>query len=82
MLAEFKVRLLQSIKVLSNYEFIFEVHLIYHRFWRGLYCRFESGVHPRENLEEIVLATADQNSSLDDHINFLHKVLIEIFSYI
>lgn len=43
------------------------------RFWRGLYCRFESGVHPRENVEEIVLATANNSSSLEDHINFLQK---------
>ena len=26
-------------------------------FWRGLYCRFESGVHPRESIADILLAT-------------------------
>lgn len=43
------------------------------RFWRGLYCRFESGVHPRENLEDIILSTVDHTTSLEDHINFLLK---------
>ncbi|XP_065201150.1 myotubularin-related protein 6 isoform X2 [Planococcus citri] len=43
------------------------------RFWRGLYCRFEPGVHPRENIEDIVLAISDHSSSLEDHINFLQK---------
>lgn len=44
------------------------------RFWRGLFCRFENGVHPREILEDVVLATVDHSSSLEDHINFLQKV--------
>ena len=26
-------------------------------FWRGLYCRFESGVHPRESIADVMLAT-------------------------
>ena len=26
-------------------------------FWRGLYCRFESGVHPRESVADVLLAT-------------------------
>ena len=25
-------------------------------FWRGLYCRFESGVHPRESIADVLLA--------------------------
>ncbi|XKL64032.1 hypothetical protein PGB90_004118 [Kerria lacca] len=43
------------------------------RFWKGLYCRFENGVHPREKIDEIVLAMTDHNNSLEDHINFLQK---------
>lgn len=27
------------------------------QFWRGLYCRFESGVHPRESIADVILAT-------------------------
>ncbi|KAI5739479.1 hypothetical protein M8J77_019748 [Diaphorina citri] len=48
------------------------------RFWRGMFCRFENGVHPRENLADVLLATRDHSSSLDDHVKFLQK---RIFSF-
>uniref|UniRef100_A0A8D8QWN0 Phosphatidylinositol-3,5-bisphosphate 3-phosphatase n=1 Tax=Cacopsylla melanoneura TaxID=428564 RepID=A0A8D8QWN0_9HEMI len=48
------------------------------RFWRGMYCRFENGVHPKENLADVLLATRDHTSSLDDHVKFLQK---RIFSF-
>ena len=44
------------------------------RFWRGLYCRFENGVHPRESLADLLIATRDHSSSLEDHIRLLQKV--------
>lgn len=44
------------------------------RFWRGMYCRYESGVHPREPLGDLLLATCDHSFSLDDHIKYLTKV--------
>ena len=35
-------------------------------FWRGLYCRFESGVHPRESIADVLLANRYiQRSSCD-----------------
>ncbi|KAL1114919.1 hypothetical protein AAG570_007743 [Ranatra chinensis] len=43
------------------------------RFWRGMYCRFEGGVHPRENLGDLLLATVDHSNSLEDHFKFLQK---------
>ncbi|XP_066999700.1 myotubularin-related protein 8 isoform X2 [Anabrus simplex] len=43
------------------------------RFWRGMYCRFENGVHPREPLGDLLLATCDHSSSLEDHIRLLTK---------
>ncbi|XP_021924454.1 myotubularin-related protein 8 isoform X7 [Zootermopsis nevadensis] len=43
------------------------------KFWRGMYCRFESGVHPREPLGDLLLATCDHSSSLEDHIRLLTK---------
>lgn len=43
-------------------------------FWRGMYCRFESGVHPREPLGDLLLATCDHSASLEDHIKLLTKV--------
>lgn len=44
------------------------------RFWRGMYCRFEVGVHPREPQADLLLATCDHSSSLDNHIKYLAKV--------
>lgn len=43
------------------------------KFWRGMYCCFESGVHPREPLGDLLLATCDHSASLDDHIHLLTK---------
>lgn len=44
------------------------------RFWRGMYGRFESGVHPREPLGDLLLASRDHCSSLEDHVQNLAKV--------
>ena len=41
------------------------------KFWREMYCRFESGVHPREPIKEILHASADHSTALKDHINLL-----------
>lgn len=43
------------------------------RFWRGMYCRFEGGVHPREAMGDILLATCDHSTSLQEHIKLLQK---------
>ncbi|KAF7280256.1 hypothetical protein GWI33_006252 [Rhynchophorus ferrugineus] len=43
------------------------------KFWRGMYCRFESGVHPRESMADLLLATSDHSFSLDDHVKYLTK---------
>lgn len=43
------------------------------RFWRGMYNRFENGVHPREDLGDILVATKDHISSLEDHVQLLEK---------
>lgn len=45
------------------------------RFWRGMYGRFESGVHPREPLGDMLLASRDHCSSLEDHVQHLTKVI-------
>jgi myotubularin-related protein 6/7/8 len=42
-------------------------------FWRGLYCRFESGVHPRESVADVLLATRDHSASMELHIGHLQK---------
>ncbi|KAI8440776.1 hypothetical protein MSG28_009104 [Choristoneura fumiferana] len=38
-----------------------------------MYCRHESGVHPREPLGDLLPAAADHCSALDHHINYLAK---------
>ena len=44
------------------------------RFWRGMYCRHESGVHPREALADLLPAAVEHCSALEHHINYLTKV--------
>lgn len=43
------------------------------RFWRGMYGRFESGVHPRESINDLLLASQDHTNSLEDHVQHLTK---------
>lgn len=66
----------QNIKYdqLYFYRFEYLIIIIFIRFWRGMYCRFESGVHPREPLGDLLLATCDHSHSLEDHIKYLTKV--------
>ncbi|KAG7212570.1 hypothetical protein KM043_012869 [Ampulex compressa] len=42
-------------------------------FWRGLYFRFENGIHPRESYKDQLLIIHDHTSSLEDHIKLLVK---------
>lgn len=47
-----------------------------------MYSRFESGVHPREPLGDLLLASKDHSTSLEDHVQHLTKVsFIYIFNY-
>lgn len=41
--------------------------------WRGLYFRFESGVHPRETWQDFLQTTHDHSCSLEDHVKLLVK---------
>lgn len=43
------------------------------KFWRGMYGRFESGIHPREPLDDLLIASKDHSTSLDDHVQLLTK---------
>lgn len=43
------------------------------KFWRGMYNRFENGVHPREPLGDLLVATRDHIYSLEDHVQLLEK---------
>ncbi|KAJ8681848.1 hypothetical protein QAD02_017640 [Eretmocerus hayati] len=41
--------------------------------WRGLYFRFENGVHPRESYEDVLVTVSNHSNSIDDHVKFLGK---------
>lgn len=41
------------------------------RFWRGMYNRFDSGVHPREEILDTLASGKEHSSSLEDHIRLL-----------
>ncbi|CAG7722169.1 unnamed protein product [Allacma fusca] len=43
------------------------------KFWREMYCRWETGLHPRESLTDLMVASKDHINSLDDHIRLLQK---------
>jgi len=44
------------------------------KFWRGLYNRFEFGIHPRDSLDEILVATQSHIVTLEEHITFIEEV--------
>ncbi|CAH1963252.1 unnamed protein product [Acanthoscelides obtectus] len=52
------------------------------KFWRGMYCRFESGVHPREPQMDLLLATSDYVFSLDEHVKYLTDRISSMKSYL
>lgn len=52
------------------------------RFWRGLYCRFEAGAHPREPIIDLLAITQNHTSSLEDHGRQLTKTIQDVASKI
>lgn len=48
------------------------------KFWRGMYGRFESGVHPRESMNDLLLASQDHTNSLEDHVQHLTKRIVNL----
>lgn len=43
-------------------------------FWRGLYNRFEGGVHPRDLFEDVLNGKKNHIDVLKDHIAFMEQV--------
>lgn len=41
-----------------------------------MYGRFESGVHPRESMNDLLLASQDHANSLEDHVQHLTKRIV------
>lgn len=66
----------QSIRsvITASFSFVISLSIFFTSFWRGLYCRFESGVHPRENITDIVAQLKEHTSSVDDHSRLVEKV--------
>ncbi|ELU00050.1 hypothetical protein CAPTEDRAFT_222026 [Capitella teleta] len=65
----------QSIRsvITASFSFVISLSIFFTSFWRGLYCRFESGVHPRENITDIVAQLKEHTSSVDDHSRLVEK---------
>ena len=40
-----------------------------------MYNRFDSGLHPKENVGDIITAAKDHSTSIEDHILLLEKVI-------
>lgn len=55
---------------------VFRVMLLglVYRFWRGMYNRFENGIHPREPVGDLLAATTEHTQALTDQAEFLTKV--------
>ncbi|XP_050687156.1 myotubularin-related protein 6-like isoform X2 [Eriocheir sinensis] len=43
------------------------------KFWRGMYNRFENGIHPREPMGDLLAATTEHTQSLNDQADYLTK---------
>lgn len=48
------------------------------RFWRGMYNRYENGVHPRESVPDVLSAMKDHTTSLADHVQFLESQIASL----
>lgn len=47
-----------------------------------MYCRFESGIHPREPLGDLLLDSKEHCNSLEDHVQHLTKRIASFKNYI
>ncbi|KAK6168446.1 hypothetical protein SNE40_020977 [Patella caerulea] len=48
------------------------------KFWKGLYNRFENGIHPRENDVDVLSVYRQHSNSIEDHIALLEKRVMQI----
>ncbi|XP_073517117.1 phosphatidylinositol-3-phosphate phosphatase MTMR7-like [Phyllobates terribilis] len=44
------------------------------RFWRGLYNRFEKGMHPRQSVTDFLQAVKEETQQLEEEMEFMEKV--------
>ncbi|KAK3099384.1 hypothetical protein FSP39_003635, partial [Pinctada imbricata] len=48
------------------------------KFWKGMYNRYETGLHPREHISDTLSAAKDHSTSLEDHVRLLEKRVTQI----
>ncbi|XP_052076365.1 myotubularin-related protein 6-like isoform X1 [Mytilus californianus] len=48
------------------------------KFWAGMYNRYENGIHPRENIVDILSSASDHCASLEDHVQLLEKRITQV----
>lgn len=51
------------------------------QFWRGLYNRFEVGVHPRDLFEDVLNAKLSHIEVLKEHVAFMEQVRCLLFVF-
>ncbi|XP_074599792.1 myotubularin related protein 6 isoform X2 [Brevipalpus obovatus] len=47
------------------------------RFWRAMYNRFDTGIHPREAVDDLMYVTFKHIQSLEEHIKYLEEKINE-----
>lgn len=50
------------------------------QYWRGFYNRFESGIHPKESISDLMVVTYNHILSLERHVQYLERVSELCFS--
>ncbi|XP_073501505.1 phosphatidylinositol-3-phosphate phosphatase MTMR7 [Phyllobates terribilis] len=48
------------------------------RFWRGLYNRFEKGMHPRQSVTDFLQAVKEETQQLEEEMEFMEKRLTKL----
>ncbi|CAJ0945021.1 unnamed protein product [Ranitomeya imitator] len=48
------------------------------RFWRGLYNRFEKGMHPRQSVTDFLQAVKEETQQLEEEMAFMEKRLTKL----
>ncbi|KAG9479818.1 hypothetical protein GDO78_011712 [Eleutherodactylus coqui] len=48
------------------------------RFWRGLYNRFEKGMHPRQSVSDFLQAVKEETQQLEEEMEFMEKRLAKL----
>ncbi|CAH2300283.1 myotubularin-related 7 isoform X1 [Pelobates cultripes] len=50
------------------------------KFWKGLFNRFEKGMHPRQSVTDFLLAVKEETQQLDEELETMRKRLLKLES--